>query len=39
MIRIFATSTPVEGANITMTAPPIIISILEEGILEPGILN
>jgi hypothetical protein len=39
MIRIFATPTPVEAANIAITAAPEIIIVLENGIVEPGIVQ
>lgn len=39
MIRIFSTPTPKTTANVTITEAPEVIKILENGILEPGILQ
>jgi hypothetical protein len=39
MIRIFSTPEPIKADNITIEAAPIIVTILEQGILEPGIVN
>jgi hypothetical protein len=39
MIRIFSTPQPIQAFNISIQAAPIIVIILDLGILEPEIVN
>jgi hypothetical protein len=39
MIRVFTTPKPIEHSFVTITEAPEVVKILEDGILEPGILQ